>query len=210
MSSPKGIERFTVFTDGVAAIAITLMVLPLVDLASSAGHDGTNLLDLIRDNTNVILSFFLSFFVIARLWLGHQSLFDTYEVYNSRVILLGFLWMLTIVLLPFATTLIAEQSGDSIAVGFYIGDMFVSSLCLSLLRLISVRDLKGRNLENQDEASSELKNAFAATGMLLVAFLIAILIPGIGLWALLILFLEAPIGRFTDRADAAKHQAPVK
>jgi uncharacterized membrane protein len=57
MSSPKGIERFTVFTDGVAAIAITLMVLPLVDLASSAGRDGTNLLDLIRDNSNVILTF---------------------------------------------------------------------------------------------------------------------------------------------------------
>lgn len=144
--------------------------------------------------------------MIARLWLGHQSLFDKYEVYDSRVILLGFLWMLTIVLLPFATTLIAQQAGDSIAVGFYIGDMFVSSLCLSLLRLISVRDLKERNLEGQDGASSELKNAVAATGMLLVA----ILIPEVGLWALLILFLEAPIGRFIDRADASKRRAAVR
>ena len=210
MSSPKGIERFTVFTDGVAAIAITLMVLPLVDVASAAGHDGTNQLDLIRDNSNVILSFFLSFFVIARLWLGHQSLFDKYEVYNQRVIVLGFLWMLTIVLLPFATTLIAQQAGDNIAVGFYIGDMFVSSLCLSLLRLISVRDARERNLEDRDETSSELKNAFAATGMLLLAFLIAMLIPGVGLWALLILFLEAPIGRYTDRADAARRRTLAK
>lgn len=208
MRSPKGLERFTVFTDGVAAIAITLMVLPLVDLASSVGHDETNLSDLLHDNTSVIFSFFLSFVVIARLWLGHQSIFDKYEVYNSTVIILGFLWMLTIVLLPFATTLIAEQTHDSGAVGFYIGDMVVSSLCLSLLRLISVRDLKQRHIET--DASSALVNTFTATGLLAVAFLIAVLVPGVGLWALFILFLEGPVGWFTDRSDAAKRQAGAK
>jgi len=208
MRSSTGLERFTVFTDGVAAIAITLMVLPLVDLASSAGHDETNLSDLLHDNTNVIFSFFLSFVVIARLWLGHQSIFDKYEVYTSTVIILGFLWMLTIVLLPFATTLIAEQSHDSVAVGFYIGDMIVSSLCLSLLRLISVRDLKQRHIET--DASSALVNTFTMTGLLTVAFLIAVLVPGIGLWALFILFLEGPIVRIAGRADAAKRQAGAK
>ena len=57
----RGLDRFLTFVDAVVAIAITLLVLPLADLAPEVG-DGS-VTDLLREHDNEILAFFLSFLV---------------------------------------------------------------------------------------------------------------------------------------------------
>lgn len=198
MRSSRGLDRFTYFTDAVVAIAITLMVLPLVDIASGAAQHQSSVAHLLNENADAILSFALSFVVIARLWLAHQSIFERVALYDSKVITSGFLWMLTIVLLPFLTTLIAEYSHDSLSVGLYIGDVAISSVCLSLLTIIVARNPELRRADAAFDPS-ELSHAFATTGMLVVALLIAIAVPRIGLWALLLLFFTGPATRIVRR-----------
>jgi hypothetical protein len=68
-----GLDRFVTFIDAVVAIAITLLVLPLVDLARTSANP-TDLGDLLSPHGGLIFSFLLSFTVIARLWLGHHAL----------------------------------------------------------------------------------------------------------------------------------------
>ena len=68
----RGFDRLVFFSDAVAAIAITLLILPLVDGVSKQGSL-SNLLDADRDR---FLAFLLSFLVIARFWTIHHSLFD--------------------------------------------------------------------------------------------------------------------------------------
>lgn len=198
MRSSRGLDRFTYFTDAVVAIAITLMVLPLVDIASGAAHPQSNVAHLLNQNKAALLSFVISFLVIARLWLSHQAIFERVALYDAKVIVSGFLWMLTIILLPFLTTLIAEYSNDRLAVGLYIGDMTLSSICLTFLTVIVARTPE---LRRSDAAfdPGELSHAFATTGMFVLVFLVAVFISDVGLWALYLLFFTGPVTRFVKR-----------
>lgn len=58
-------DRLVFFTDAVAAIAITLLVLPLVDSVTEAAHDGLSVEQFIGNNVAAISGFALSFLVIA-------------------------------------------------------------------------------------------------------------------------------------------------
>ena len=198
MRTGRGLDRFTNFTDAVVAIAITLMVLPLVDIVSGAASNDGSVTHLLSQDINKILSFLLSFVVIARLWLSHQAIFERVALYDSKVITSGFLWMLTIVLLPFMTTLIAQYPDDTVAVGLYIGDMTLSSACLTFLMIIVVRN-PGLRRDDAAPGPDELLHAFVTTGLFVLVLLVAVFISNVGLWALYLLFLTDPAIRIVKR-----------
>ncbi|WP_329459717.1 TMEM175 family protein [Streptomyces sp. NBC_01497] len=83
----RSAERLMLFTDAVAAIAITLLILPLVDIVPEAAHDHVHARDVIGDHLDQVGSFALSFLVIARLWLVHHRLFATVKSYNDALVL---------------------------------------------------------------------------------------------------------------------------
>ncbi|MDI9914964.1 TMEM175 family protein [Rhodococcus sp. IEGM 1379] len=64
-------DRYVTFIDAIAAIAITLLVLPLVELTND--HDGTTA-ELLRDHTAQFYAFGLSFVVIFRFWWSQHRL----------------------------------------------------------------------------------------------------------------------------------------
>ncbi len=72
------------FTDAAVAIALTLLVLPLVDIVPEAAHSGEPAVAVVTDNLAPIGSFLLSFAVIARFWSVHHRLFG-YEHRLTRV-----------------------------------------------------------------------------------------------------------------------------
>lgn len=141
MPTTRGLERLIFFTDAVVAIAITLLVLPLVDAASESANTGLKAADFFREEQSQIIAFLISFAVIARLWMAHHSLFEHLDAYNNRVVFLSLVWAFTIVLLPLPTAMSAEFDSEPLTAGFYIGTMFVSSLLLTLLTL-TVRGIR--------------------------------------------------------------------
>jgi uncharacterized membrane protein len=76
MQTTRGLDRLVFFTDAVTAIAITLLVLPLVDSVTEAAHAGLSAEQFIGNNVAAIAGFALSFLVIARLWIAHHSTFE--------------------------------------------------------------------------------------------------------------------------------------
>ena len=70
-----GAERMVAFTDAAVAIALTLLVLPLVELVPEAAHAKEPASSVITHNLVPIGSFLLSFVVIARFWSVHHRLF---------------------------------------------------------------------------------------------------------------------------------------
>ena len=102
-------ERYVTFIDAIVAIAITLLVLPLVELTSD--HHGTTS-ELLRDHAAQFYSFALSFLVIFRLWWSQHRLLR-FVVDGDKVVVRGLgLWVMTIVFLPFPTALVAAPSQD--------------------------------------------------------------------------------------------------
>ena len=105
--SAEGLSRLIAFADAVVAIALTLLVLPLVDIANDLRED-SSVADVVSDNSIELVSFIISFGVIWILWRQHQQTMEYFRAYDRTLINLHFIWLLTIVALPFATALIDE------------------------------------------------------------------------------------------------------
>ncbi len=102
----RDFDRFLTFIDAIIAIAITLLVLPLVELVGDLGAGGS-VRDLLDEHSAQIWAFFLSFVVIANLWLVQHRMLRNVVASNDTLTRLMLLWSLTVVVLPFPTALVA-------------------------------------------------------------------------------------------------------
>jgi uncharacterized membrane protein len=185
MGEAPSVERLVLFTDAVVAIAITLLVLPLVDAVSEAVANGASSTEVITENGAQIFSFLLSFYVIAQLWSAHHQLFHAVTVVRRGVFTLNMLWVLTIVALPFSTEMVGAYGDDRFTVLLYVGSVLASSACLTALGVAA----RGRLVPG----------ALGATGPLTVAFLLVLLVPGIGYASLLLLLVSPLVQRLWRR-----------
>jgi uncharacterized membrane protein len=144
------VERFILFSDGVVAIAITLLVLPLTEI--HAAEDAT-LADIVVENSAELGAFALSFAVIANYWTIHNDLFRPLRRRNGRIVLLNMFWLAAIVLLPFPTSLIADGIDDGFA-ALYIGTL----LAVSVLNLLIANYLAHHPELTDAEAAAERRH----------------------------------------------------
>ena len=126
-------ERVEAFSDGVIAIAITLLVLTLkVPNVEKGG-----LFDAIIDDWTSYAAFVLSFAVIGVMWVSHHSMFERIATVDRPFLFLNLFLLMAIAFLPYPTTLLARfiQDGGNdahIAAAMYsinmvaIGMMFLS------------------------------------------------------------------------------------
>jgi uncharacterized membrane protein len=203
MPTPRGLERLVFFTDAVVAIAITLLILPLVDAASGASEAHLSPGTFLSDHLGQVLAFLISFVVIARLWRAHHSLFEHVGSYNGRVELLSLLWAFTVAVLPLPTAMTAQFDTVPLTVGFYIGTMLVSSLTLTLL---AVTVSGNPALESSDNPipATLVSRSVTTTALFFVALLIGLLLPAVNYFALLVLFLGWPVRGFLVRRAASR------
>lgn len=186
VDTKRPIERFVNFSDAVVAIAITLLVLPLVDKVSSAG--ALTFDTLLNDYLLQITLFVISFLVIARFWLVHNSIFRPLEWFNGRLFALNMVWLLSIVIIPFTTELISgDRNGGELSVGIYIGTLFVTALSGLLMQYEAIRS---PYLRRKGADEPQLAGGVASLILIGIALIISIVFPGIGLWSMLILVLS--------------------
>lgn len=177
------------FTDAVVAIAITLLVLPLVDLVPEVRADGGDAVSVISEHRQEIFTFLLSFVVIANFWLGHHRLFEHVRAYTPAMMRLNLLWLLTIVVLPFPTEIVGAFRSDRFTAGLYTGTI----LALSITQTAITWMVRGhKELENPDDpvGNRELMGSLLLTGLTVVAFLLASLVPGVNFYAMFLLLLS--------------------
>jgi uncharacterized membrane protein len=193
MGTKRGLERIIFFTDAVTAIAITLLILPLVDLVTSLGpHPSEPAGVLLGDNLPEMLAFVVSFLVIARLWMSHHALFEHVDNYNN--LLLGFtlLWAFTIVVLPFPTALTYAYPSGPVTVGFYIGTMTLNSALLTVMTFIVRNNPKLESPTNPVKAATVRGSTFA-TGAFAIALILGIFVPHVNYYGLFLLVIAGPI-----------------
>jgi uncharacterized membrane protein len=114
-SQEKEVARIATFSDGVYAIAITLLAL---QLAIPSG-DRVDVWAELKDLSPSLLSFAISFAVIGAYWVAHHRLYSLIERYDRKLIWLNLLSLFFIVLMPFTTTLVGEHGGSDVSVIVY-------------------------------------------------------------------------------------------
>jgi uncharacterized membrane protein len=190
MGTEQGLRRLVNFSDAVVAIAITLLILPLVDLANTIGPGGLG--HFMSQHKAQFLAFGLSFAVIGSFWWGHHQLLEHVEGYNRLLVAGMFLWILSIVFLPFPTEVlsVATNLGQGVH-GLYVGTMLLAAVGV-LLQVVAI--VRQPELQAEDHrGETELAPAVITTVLMAVAFIVVIALPAIGLWALLLLVLSRPL-----------------
>ncbi len=179
----RDLERLLTFVDAIAAVAITLLVLPLVDLAGQIHADHQTVASLLRANSDLFWSFGLSFAVIARLWLAQHVLMRSVIQSSPGIVTWLILWTVAIVFLPFPTALLPDYGSQAITKALYIGTLTASSLCLAVLAAVIKND---PSLHEPGGAPSPLAGVVNAA-LFLLALGLSLLLPELSYFPLILL-----------------------
>ena len=154
----KETSRLEAFSDGVFAVAITLLVLnikiPGIDLPSSKLPDDTNLWPALLNEWPMLAAYGTSFATIGVMWLNHHRLYIHIKRTNTVLILLNLLLLLIIVFIPVPTALLAEylvKPDQHAAAIVYSGTFLAMACCFNILwRYASYHNrLLGKNVDQR-------------------------------------------------------------
>lgn len=130
-------DRLEAFSDGVFAIAITLLVLDIK--VPHIENLGTGLLHLWPS----YLAYAISFIVIGAIWINHHMMFDWIVKVDQKLLLLNTLHLMFIAFLPFPTAVMAdalhERMSQGIATAFYGATLVVIGLLVNFMWFYSHR-----------------------------------------------------------------------
>ena len=188
-----GLERTMAFSDGVFAIAITLLVLPLTDAEIDGDRIGQSLLALVPG----MLTFALSFAVIGRYWILHHNVVDRLARADGVLLVLNLIYLACIVFLPFPTSVLGEHGPETASVllyGLNLVAIGISSFALwwyaSRHRALLRPDV------TRQEARTRLGRTLAPTVGMIPAVPLAFVSPS---WATLSWLLVIPVSWIGDR-----------
>jgi uncharacterized membrane protein len=216
MESERGIERLIFFTDAVVAIAITLLILPLVEIVTTDANKAPQppLSDFLTDNLGQFFAFALSFVIIARFWMAnHEILLNTKRA-TPILMWLDIAWVFTIVVLPLPTELTAVYPASQLNVTIYIGTAFSSTL---LLTAMSVYLYFNPRLERKGKevSTTQVWGIGSTAAAFLVALALELVFPKIHYYSLFALLLTFPLDllvkprlRQRETARRAKRSTP--
>jgi uncharacterized membrane protein len=181
-----GAERMVAFTDAAVAIALTLLVLPLVELVPEAARAQEPASAVVTHNLVPIGSFLLSFVVIARFWSAHHRLFGFATRLTPLLVQLNLLWVLTIAVLPFPTEMISRFESSHFVPPFYLAVLLVCSATLSAMAIVMQRTAV-RDGEEDGVPESFVVGSLASTATMVVALAVVLIFPDLGAFAFFIL-----------------------
>jgi len=102
-------NRLEAFSDGVLAVAITLLVLDLHDPGTRLPH---GLAHALFDQWPSYATYAVSFLTIGVIWVNHHDVFDRIAAVDRRLKFLNLLLLLVVVIIPFSTALLAHHLRD--------------------------------------------------------------------------------------------------
>lgn len=132
--------RLEAFSDGVIAVAITLLVLtikiPGGEPPSGSLPDDTALWQSLYAEWPTLLAFATSFLTVGIIWVNHHRLFQYIKRTDTGLLLLNLLLLFVIVFIPVPTSLLAEyllHPTQHLAAQIYSGTLLVLAVCFNLV-----------------------------------------------------------------------------
>ena len=124
-SAERELDRVGGFSDGVFAVAITLLVLNIEVPQLAKGQKLTTALD---DLAPDVLTYFIAFAVIGLFWYGHHKAWSRLRATTPRLVWSNLLMLSLIALMPFTTALMGSYNDQSIAIVLYAANVGLAAL----------------------------------------------------------------------------------
>lgn len=185
-------ERLKAFVDAVVAIAMTLLILPLLESVSEAANDGTDTGAFLVEHRGQIVSFVLSFVLIALFWMEHHRQYEHVLRITSPLLFINVAWMFTIVWLPVPTAMLGQMDTDPLQALLYIGTLIMTQAATLAGKLYLMRHPPLSEF-TADKLRHGAIGDIAAIILFCIALPIAAWVHPIGYFALLLLAFSAPL-----------------
>jgi len=194
----KETGRVEAFSDGVFAIAITLLILDLHvprDLPAT-----TTLGNALLTQWPSYLAFITSFALIGIMWINHHKLFTLIKRSDHLLLVFNLLLLLGATAVPFITSLLAEyigHNGQRVAAMIYMGNFFAIAVFFNLLWRYAAR---GRRLLGRDVTEAEVRSINRSYALGPPVYLLCLMtayfsVPiGLGMTIALVIFYALPLG----------------
>jgi uncharacterized membrane protein len=184
--------RLEAFTDGVFAIAATLLVLDLTSYSLGEVASEAEMLSALWGMSDLFLNFAVSFALLCLLWMVHVRQFEFIARVDSGMLWLNNARLFFIVLVPFATGLTTEYS-DYLAGRLAMPITFFLAILFGALQWQWAR---GRRAVMLPDLTDEDAAAYGRSSLsaLIIAAVVIVLAPWIGSAAFLLFLLD---GLFT-------------
>jgi uncharacterized membrane protein len=193
--------RIMAFTDGVMAVAITLLVLNIEvpDLPTGRQDElGEELVDLLPS----LAAYLLSFALVGRFWMIHHRLFETVRAFDGTLVALNLGFLALIALVPFAADLVDRYGEEPLADAVFGVVLGLAALThWTMVRHVLRRDYVHEHARG-DAAPFGGSVALVFTGLFLISVPVAFVSTGLAqaLWVSTILA-RYPLRRLGGRSS---------
>jgi uncharacterized membrane protein len=177
--------RLEAFSDGVFAIAITLLV---IEIRPPAPAEGESLARALWEQWPHYLGYFLSFLVLGVMWLNHHRILEPAQPVDGIVLVLNLNLLLWAVLIPFPTAVVADfirEGGDDAktAVALYGGVILLAAIAFTALFIGITREGIVDPLPTPEQVRAARLRFGLGVGVYTGAFLLSWLSPALALAA---------------------------
>ncbi len=178
------LDRISFFSDGVFAIAITLLVIEFKVPVIQHATDGL-LWDSLAHMGWKLLGFVISFFIVGYYWSVHHRIFGYVNDYTSRLIWLNLLFLFSVVLLPFSSGLLGEYSSElelHIPYGIYVMNIVLTAI-MNVVLWLYISNPSKKLLTHEispERIRLGLYFTFIVPSMFLLSFLMSLKFPIVG------------------------------
>ena len=121
----QSVERLAALSDGIFAVAMTLLVLDLRVPASDAVHSERDLWHALLALSPRLLIFLMSVMTLGIFWVGQQTQFNNFKRSDRHLTWIHLAFLLAVTLMPFSTGLLAEFNTYRIALVVYWLNIFL-------------------------------------------------------------------------------------
>jgi uncharacterized membrane protein len=166
--------RLETFSDGVFAIAVTLLALQLQRPSLGGATTAGAVLDALAQQLRQFGFYVLAFLLTGGLWIEHHQLLDPLETHGRRLPRVNLLFLLTVSLLPYWVNVMATYPHNNAAGGLFVLWLGVAQFAFLLVCLFVRREFGDRTSIDELIVPKMIRAASAAVwlgvfGGLLVA-----------------------------------------
>ncbi|HEX4126650.1 MAG TPA: TMEM175 family protein [Acidimicrobiales bacterium] len=208
-----GIDRLLALTDGVVAIALTLLVLQLqvpVTHALKENPDSAGALwHALSPDASEITSYLVSFLVIAQFWMVHHRVLQGMRGHSEGLAWRNFGFLLALTLMPFTSDLIGRYGTNPVAITLFGLNLVAISLTTQWIFLYAAHhDLI------KDEARSARDERIARVRVIYVLGIVAISLalgwetPQLAKFVWLLFLVVSPLAERTARVLERRRPLP--
>ena len=196
-SAQRELDRVGGFSDGVFAVAITLLVLN-IEVPQLTGDEKltTALDDLVPD----VITYFIAFAVIGLFWYGHHKAWSSLRGTTPRLVWSNLLLLSLIALMPFTTALMGSYNDQSIAIALYAANVGLAGLADSHVDKVAFESGLTVAVSGAQQRS-QLRIGRLRSLVFFLSIPIAFISPTVGQLSWLALLLLPWVGRRAERGQ---------